>query len=863
MQATSDLPKLLGTGPIIVIVGTRPEGIKMIPLYFALKKAGLPTLLCSTMQHDELLTEVFELFGVKPDFDLGIMRLGQDLFYLTQSILQKTKELFIQHKPSLVIVQGDTTSTCAAALSAFYLHIPVAHVEAGLRTDDIYSPFPEEMNRRMVSTLATYHFAPTPLAVENLKTQGIPSSNIFMTGNTAVDALRIITEKISNQHMLVKFEIKAQVEHAKILNKKIIVFTAHRRESFNGGLVRIMLALKQFLSTHPDVICFYPFHPNPQVISAINQTGIGTMSNINMSEPLSYINMVYLLSNADLILTDSGGIQEEAVSLGKTVIILREKTERMEGVFAGFGHIAGTDEHKIISMLTTLYNEKNINGDTGVYGDGYAAQKIVTILTSLQDAIDYPESDDTAHTGIEHHKPQKKELVMKKICMMGLGYIGLPTAIVAAEHSFEVIGFDVDRDRVAKINAGDPVIHEPEVFEKLQLALGSGKFKASITMTAADYFIIAVPTPFKDNKLADLSHVYSAGQQVARVLKKGDVVILESTIPVGTTDAFAAFLEEKTHLKAGTDFFVAHCPERVLPGKIFHELVYNDRIIGGINKESVEHAKQMYKEFVKGSLYLTDATTAEMVKLVENSSRDVQIAFANQVASMAYSVGLNPYEIIELANKHPRVNILNPGCGVGGHCIAIDPWFLVESFPQHSQLLKAARIVNDSKPLQVINCVQSAVTQWQKNNGDSRAKVAVFGLTYKPDVDDLRESPALLIAKQLRGYKHIDLLVCEPHVNKSKLIDTFGDTLTTATDALKQADIVLFLVGHTRFKAIDNKQLNNKKVLDFCGLLYEPQKETDKTEHMFWPAQSTMDFFAVSNNQLTKAKNGLNSEEIA
>ncbi|MDR3551146.1 MAG: UDP-N-acetyl-D-mannosamine dehydrogenase [Candidatus Babeliales bacterium] len=850
-------------GPIILIVGTRPEGIKMIPLYFALKNAGINTLLCSTMQHDELLSEVFDVFGVKPDFDLGIMRLGQDLFYLTQSILQKTKELFSAQKPSLVIVQGDTTSTMAAAMSAFYMHIPVAHVEAGLRTDDIYSPFPEEMNRRFVSTIASYHFAPTSLAVQNLLAQGVDASTVLLTGNTAVDALRIVKDKIDHDQVIIKQDLKNQIHDAKQAGKKIIVLTAHRRESFDGGLLEIMMSVKQFLLDNPGVICFYPFHPNPQVISAINQSGLSQLKNIYLSEPITYTNMVYLLSHADVVLTDSGGIQEEAISLAKPCLVLRKKTERMEGVLAGLAHIVGTDSTKIISTLNEQLKKTVVMRDTCVYGDGYAAQKIVTILTSSMNALDYRESIDTANTVTIHQHYQKKECTMKKICMIGLGYIGLPTAIVAAENSFDVMGFDVDSDRVKKINAGDPVIHEPEVFEKLQLALGSGNFKASTTLCAADFFVIAVPTPFKDNKLADLSHVYDAGQQVARVLKKGNVVILESTIPVGTTAAFAKFLEEKTHMKAGTDFYVAHCPERVLPGKIFQELIQNDRIIGGINQESVEQAKEMYKAFVKGHLYLTDATTAEMVKLVENSSRDVQIAFANQVASMAYSVGLNPYEVIELSNKHPRVNILNPGCGVGGHCIAVDPWFLVESFPHHSQLLKAARIVNDSKPLQVINCVQSAVAEWQKNNEEKRAKVAVFGLTYKPDVDDLRESPALLIAKQLRGYKHIDLLVCEPHVNKNKLADTFGDTLVNATQALEQADIVLFLVGHTRFKALDNKQIQSKKVLDFCGLLYQPQKETTEQEHMFWPAQSMMDFFAVSSHGHPQVKNKMNSEETA
>lgn len=296
---------------------------------------------------------------------------------------------------------------------------------------------------------------------------------------------------------------------------------------------------------------------------------------------------------------------------------------------------------------------------------------------------------------------------MKKVCIMGLGYIGLPTAIVAAEHGFEVVGFDIDAQRVERINNYDPVIDEPEVYERLKPLVTSQQFYATTTLEASDCFIIAVPTPFKEEKKADLSYVYQATRALVPILKKGDVVILESTIPVGTTDYCAQLLQQETGMVAGTDFFVAHCPERVLPGKIFYELIYNARIIGGINQESMNQAKQFYKQFVKGSLYLTNATAAEMVKLVENSSRDVAIAFANQIASMAYSIGLDPFEIIELANKHPRVKLLNPSCGVGGHCIAVDPWFLVETFPKESELLKTARMINDAKPHQVISCVHS------------------------------------------------------------------------------------------------------------------------------------------------------------
>ena len=272
---------------------------------------------------------------------------------------------------------------------------------------------------------------------------------------------------------------------------------------------------------------------------------------------------------------------------------------------------------------------------------------------------------------------------MKKVSIVGLGYIGLPTAIIAAEHGFLVLGFDIDENKVDKINQGEETIVEPEVAAKLTHVISKETFKATKKLEAADYFIIAVPTPF--SKKADLSYVFNAAKEIAKVLQKGNLVILESTVPVNTTIKLAEFLGKNSGLKK-EDFFVAYCPERVLPGKIFKELIANDRVIGGINDESKELARSFYKSFVKGKIYLTDTKTAEMVKLVENSSRDVQIAFANQVAAMCEEVNINPFEVIDIANKHPRVNVLKPGCGVGGHCIAVDPWFLIESFSKNSTL---------------------------------------------------------------------------------------------------------------------------------------------------------------------------------
>lgn len=831
--------------PIVLIIGTRPEGIKMAPVYHALKRAQVPVIVVSTMQHDQLLTDVFELFGIVPDMSLDIMRLGQDLFYVTQSILQKTKEIFLEIQPALVLVQGDTTSSMAASLAAFYLRIPVGHVEAGLRTDDVHAPFPEEMNRRVISIVSTYHFAPTASAVANVLSHGARRENIFCTGNTVVDALQMVKEKIYTNQITVRDDISAAVAACQKRGQKILVLTMHRRESLDGGIDRVLSTIKTMLAQDETLFCFYPYHPNPRVVEAACASELSALPNIYMCEPLSYKEMVYLLDHADIVLTDSGGIQEEAVSLGKPVLVLRDKTERMEGVLTGLAHVVGTTpeviEHHVQQLITKGAPGTPFASQT--YGDGYAAEKIVSILQAKHGSL-FDQSAERITTR-EQYATQpmlKKDNHMKRVSILGLGYIGLPTGIVLAEHNCNVVGVDIDLERAKKINAGDPVIHEPEIYEKLQLVLGAGNFRATTASELADYFIIAVPTPLTKEKKADLSYVWKAADAIAKVLQKGNVVILESTVPVGTTTQLAQELAQQTGMVAGKDFYVAHCPERVLPGNIFHELVHNDRIIGGINETSVKKTKELYKQFVVGCLYLTDDKTAEMVKLLENSARDAEIAFAHQAASIAHTAGLNPYRVIELANKHPRVNILCPTAGVGGHCIAVDPWFLAEIFPEETKFLQIARATNDARPLQVIAHIKDVVEDWKKQN-TRPCTVALFGLTYKANVDDLRESPALQIAQTLMQDDSITWLTCEPHINKKVLPEHIAAHTVELTEALTRADILVFLVAHNRFKAIDRKILAKKRLLDFCSLLCEPIKAMGSKEIQFWPARSILDFF--------------------
>jgi len=424
---------------------------------------------------------------------------------------------------------------------------------------------------------------------------------------------------------------------------------------------------------------------------------------------------------------------------------------------------------------------------------------------------------------------------MKTVCVVGLGYIGLPTAIMVAESGYRVVGVDINIDRVHSINAGDPDIYEPDMYEKLQLVLATDMLYATTMMAVADYFIIAVPTPLTHDKKPDLSHVFSAADAIATVLQKGNVVILESTVSVGTTQKLADVLHAATGLVAGQDFFVVHSPERVLPGKIFHELVHNDRVIGGINQESVSRAQVLYKRFVQGALFATDANTAEMVKLIENSARDVEIAFAHQVASMCYAQGLEPYRVIELVNKHPRVKVLQPTCGVGGHCLAVDPWFLVDSFPAHTSLIATARTVNDAKPYEVIARVDQAIEQWRKTH-DKPCTLALFGLTYKANVDDLRESPALFIAQQYSVRTDIRVMMCEPYVKKNNVPLGLQPLLTSITQATQQADVLVFLVAHDQFKIIDIARMPEKEIIDYCGLFYRADTMSVHAQELFWPA---------------------------
>ena len=414
------------------------------------------------------------------------------------------------------------------------------------------------------------------------------------------------------------------------------------------------------------------------------------------------------------------------------------------------------------------------------------------------------------------------------ISVVGLGYIGLPTAAVFASRKKKVIGVDVNQRAVDTINRGEIHIVEPDLDMVVHAAVTEGYLRATTKAEPADAFLIAVPTPFKDDHEPDLSYIESASKAIAPVLKKGDLVILESTSPVGATEQMAAWLAEarpdlsfpQTHGE-DSDIRVAHCPERVLPGHVLRELVQNDRVIGGMTAKCSEAAVRLYKTFVEGECVITNARTAEMCKLTENSFRDVNIAFANELSIICDKLDINVWELIRLANRHPRVNILQPGPGVGGHCIAVDPWFIVSTTPEQARLIRTAREVNDSKPQWVLDKVKLAVAEFLLANPEKTAKevtIACFGLAFKPDIDDLRESPAVAIAQQVVAIHPGPVLAVEPNIEElpSKLAGKLG--LSSIEAALAEADVVVLLVDHKEFKEIPASILASHRVVDTRGV---------------------------------------------
>lgn len=399
-----------------------------------------------------------------------------------------------------------------------------------------------------------------------------------------------------------------------------------------------------------------------------------------------------------------------------------------------------------------------------------------------------------------------------KACFMGLGYIGLPTAIISSQHGINVCGVDINPKVVEKTNRGELHIVEPGLQDLLKKAVDSKSLVASTTPFESDVYLIVVPTPFKAKHEPDISYVESATKTVIPFLKEGDLFIIESTSPVGTTEKMAELIfAERPELKGR--IHIAYCPERVLPGNVIFELVNNDRVIGGIDDASADAAAEFYGKFVSGQLHKTNCRTAEMCKLVENSSRDVQIAFANELSMICEKAGINVWELISLANKHPRVNILQPGCGVGGHCIAVDPYFITSAFPNEAKIIAQARSINNYKSDWCVEKAKNAILSFELKYG-MKPHVALMGLAFKPNIDDLRESPAMKIAKHLVAeLPDVKFNIVEPNISSHPDFD-----IVDFQTAFEQSDIVVYLTAHKQFFMLP-QEANDKLILDFCGVI--------------------------------------------
>ncbi|MGM0396666.1 MAG: nucleotide sugar dehydrogenase [Bacillota bacterium] len=406
----------------------------------------------------------------------------------------------------------------------------------------------------------------------------------------------------------------------------------------------------------------------------------------------------------------------------------------------------------------------------------------------------------------------------KNITIIGLGYIGLPTAAVMARAGMRVMGYDLNKRVIDALNRGEIIIEEPGLSELVNQMVNEGRLKGISTLEESDVFIIAVPTPITEDKKADMSYVKGAAESIAPHLKLGDMVVLESTSPPGATEDIVVPALSKSGLRIGEEVFVAHSPERVLPGRIIQELVENDRIIGGINAESTELVRELYKTFVQGNIYTTDSKTAEMCKLMENTFRDVNIALANELAILAENMGINAWEVIKLANKHPRVNLHQPGPGVGGHCIAVDPWFVIENHPE-GKLIRQARNINDGMPEKVMEKIQMLVER-------EDAKVAILGVTYKPDVDDTRESPVLKLVENLLKNTKLQVVIHDPHVDR-EIFPFSGRLCDNIEDAVKDAELLVLGVNHFQYSTLDfgelGKLMKIKNIYDTRNYLNEKE----------------------------------------
>lgn len=736
-----------------IIVGTRPEIIKMAPVIRECQNRNIPYFIIHSNQHySEEMDSIFfkELELPAPHYNLGV---GSGLHSnQTGNILIKMEPILVEEQPDVVLVQGDTNTVLAGALAASKLNIKVGHIEAGLRSYD--RMMPEETNRILTDHMSDFLFAVGPNQEKILKHESIEKDKIFTVGNTVSDSLF--------QHLEIAGEKSNILSELVVEPGKYFLVTAHRASNVDipAHLIELLGLFDKLHAKYSQPIV-WPIHPRTK--AKLTEFNIEIPSYLKLSPPIGYLDFIQLQKNAQLILTDSGGIQEEACLLGVPCITLRENTERPESIEVGANVLVGRDADKALSAAEKWLSADSFSWENP-FGDGHVAERIIDVCLA-----------DTSTQGLG--EVQSDDIVAKNetIAVVGMGYMGLPIACLLAQAGYSVTGVDLNQQKIETINRGECPFDEVGLPDLVSKVVSQNMLTASTDIPSSDTYLVAVPTPHKNNS-CDRSYVYSAADAIAKVAKDGQLVIIESTISPQTCIAVA-----ERFAQTGLNIDVVHCPERAIPGHTLDELVNNDRIIGAANQDAQQKAQEIYQSFVNGEVFLTDSTTAECVKLVENTSRDVSIAFANELAEVCEELDVNVYEVIRLANRHPRVNVLNPGPGVGGHCIPIDPWFLVEN-TKAGKFVRMAREINDQRPNVVAEKALQLLQSGQK-------KVGILGVAYKSNVDDCRETPAEPIVEYFKQagleVKYHDPYVPEWHCQRCDSVDEidhWADVLILVTD---------------------------------------------------------------------------------
>jgi UDP-N-acetylglucosamine 2-epimerase (non-hydrolysing) len=752
-----------------IIVGTRPEIIKMAPVIRECQKRGIPYFIIHSNQHySEEMDSIFfkELHLPAPHYNLGV---GSGLHSnQTGNILIKMEPILIQEKPDVVLVQGDTNTVLAGALAASKLGIKVGHIEAGLRSYD--KTMPEETNRIMTDHISDFLFAVGPNQHAILAKEGIDSDNIFTVGNTVSDSLF--------QHLDISASSSTILDDLSVESGHFFLVTAHRASNVDvmANLLELLALFDKLHAKYSQTIV-WPIHPRTQ--AKLKEFGIEVPSYLKLIPPIGYLDFIQLQKHAQLILTDSGGIQEEACLLGVPCITLRENTERPESIEVGANVLVGRDADKALAAADKWLSQSR--GDfswTNPFGDGHVAELILDIITNVESNL-FDEIIDAKN---------------EAIAVIGMGYMGLPIASLLAQAGYSVTGVDLNSDKVDAINRAECPFDEAGLPELIEQVVSQKFLTASTEIPSSETYLVAVPTPHQNNS-CDRSYVFSAVDAIAKVAKNGQTVIVESTISPQTS-----LMVEQRFKDAGLTIDVIHCPERAIPGQTLHELVHNDRIIGANNEAAQLKVKAIYQSFVKGEVFLTDLTTAECIKLVENTSRDVGIAFANELSEIAKELKVDVYEVIRLANRHPRVNVLTPGPGVGGHCIPIDPWFLVEN-TKSGELVRLARAINDKRPSIVAQQALDLLGVDVKGK-----KVGILGVAYKANVDDCRESPAETVLEYF-NLAGVDVSYHDPYVESwdCPRIKTIGEMD-------EWADVIILVTDHECYSnlSLNTAMLNTR-----------------------------------------------------